>query len=271
MRKKIVAGNWKMNLDFSEANDLMQDITDTLSSEKTKAGVDMIIFPPFPYLELVSDFAYGYDEEEDLDALEEPIFYYGGQNCASTKNGAYTGEVSAEMLSSMDCTHVIIGHSERRKYFNETSEELLAKVNLALDNELVPVFCCGESLEERESNKHLEVINKQLSETVFKLKESEFSNIIIAYEPVWAIGTGKTATSEQAEEMLSYIRGLIKAKYSAKCADEALLLYGGSCNEKNAKELFSCPNIDGGLIGGASLDAGKFCKIFDAALETMRK
>ena len=253
MRKKIVAGNWKMNLNFSEAEDLLFNLNDELQDKPQKDGVDVIVFPPFPYLEMAAD------------AAEDGTFYFGAQNCSSEPKGAYTGEVSAEMLKSIDATHVIIGHSERRKYFNETSDKLLNKVKLALENELVPVFCCGETLEERESNRHLEVIKKQLDDVVFTLEEEEFENIIIAYEPVWAIGTGKTATTEQAEEMLAYIRSLIKEKYSSDIADEALLLYGGSCNAKNAKELFACSDVDGGLIGGASLKIEDFLKIIYSA------
>lgn len=253
MRKKIVAGNWKMNKDFSTAEDLLFDIKEALIEKPQREGVDVIVCPPFPFLELATD------------AMEDGIFYVGAQNCAAYESGAYTGEVSAEMLSSMEVSHVIIGHSERRKYFSESSDELLAKVTIALQNEVVPIFCCGESLEERESNSHFDVIKKQLEEVVFKLNEAEFSNIIIAYEPVWAIGTGKTATTEQAEEMLAYIRNLIKERYSNELAEEIHLLYGGSCNDKNAKELFSCTNVDGGLIGGAALDKDKFLAIIYSA------
>lgn len=258
MRKKIVAGNWKMNKDYTEAEELLFGLKDRLIEKPQRDGVDVIVCPPFPFLDLAYDAAT--DEEG-----EEYLFYLGAQNCASTEDGAYTGEVSARMIESIGATHVIIGHSERRKYFKESSEQLFEKVNLALDNELVPIFCCGESLEEREKGIHFDVIRKQLEEVVFKLKESEFSNVIIAYEPVWAIGTGKTATTEQAEEMLAFIRGLIKDRYSKDIAEDSYLLYGGSCNDKNAAELFACPDVDGGLIGGAALDLEKFLKIIYAA------
>ncbi|MDD2205309.1 MAG: triose-phosphate isomerase [Bacteroidales bacterium] len=249
MRKKIVAGNWKMNLTFSEAEDLLFDLNDELISEPPKAGVEVIIFPPYPYLELAAD------------AAEEGALMFGAQNCADHDKGAYTGEVSAAMLNSIDATHVIIGHSERRKYYHEDSAVLYNKIRQALDNDLIPVFCCGENLEDRESNNHFNVVKQQIEEVLFKLEEEEFSLVIIAYEPVWAIGTGKTATSEQAQEMHAFIRSLIAKQYPEDVAEETIILYGGSCNPKNAKELFACPDVDGGLIGGASLKKDDFIAI----------
>ncbi|MDD4142242.1 MAG: triose-phosphate isomerase [Bacteroidales bacterium] len=253
MRKTIVAGNWKMNKTFSEAEDLLFEISEQLYDTPPSQGVDVIIFPPFPFLELTAD------------AAEDDVFYFGAQNCAEHDKGAYTGEVSAAMIKSLDATHVIIGHSERRKYYGETGEILLNKVKQALNNDLVPVFCIGESLEDREAGRHFDVIKEQLSEVVFKLSEEDVSSIIIAYEPVWAIGTGKTATTEQAQEMHAYIRNLFAETYSKELAEETYILYGGSCNAKNAKELFACPDVDGGLIGGASLNKDDFLTIIYSA------
>lgn len=253
MRKKIVAGNWKMNLSFTEAEDLLYEIVDQLADNPPKDNVDIIVFPPSLYMELASDAA--------LDA----DIYYGAQNCSEYDNGAYTGEISASMLRSMDATHVLVGHSERRKYFKESNQTLYNKIDQALSNDIVPVFCIGEQLEDRESNKHFDVVKEQLNEVAFKFNEDEFSNIIIAYEPVWAIGTGKTATPEQAQEMHEYIRKLIEEKYSKDLADKTYILYGGSCKPSNAKELFSCKDVDGGLIGGASLKYEDFIELIHIA------
>lgn len=249
MRKTIVAGNWKMNLTFTEAEDLLFDLNDQLTDTPPDAGVEVIVFPPFPFLEMSADVAV------------EGNIYFGAQNCSEHDKGAYTGEVSAAMLKSIDATHCLVGHSERRKYFMESDEVLLKKMKQCLQNEIVPVFCCGESLEDREANKHFDVVKQQLDEVVFKLKEDEFSMIIIAYEPVWAIGTGKTATTEQAQEMHAFIRSLVAKNYSDKIAEETHILYGGSCNSKNAAELFACEDVDGGLIGGASLKKDEFLEI----------
>ncbi|MGI6718165.1 MAG: triose-phosphate isomerase [Bacteroidales bacterium] len=253
MRKKIVAGNWKMNLSFTEAEDLLYEIVDQLANKPVEDNVDIIIFPPALYLELASDAA--------LDAN----IYYGAQNCSEYDNGAYTGEISAQMLNSMDATHVLVGHSERRKYFNESNQSLYNKIDQALSYNIVPVYCIGEQLEDRELNRHFDVIKEQLSEVVFKLSEEEFSNIIIAYEPVWAIGTGKTASPEQAQEMHEYIRNLIEKNYTKDIADKTYILYGGSCKPSNAKELFSCKDVDGGLIGGASLKYSDFIELIRIA------
>ncbi|MDL2239843.1 triose-phosphate isomerase [Bacteroidales bacterium OttesenSCG-928-K22] len=249
MRKTIVAGNWKMNLTFTEAEDLLFDMNDQLIDTPPAEDVEVIVFPPFPFLEMAADVA------------DEGFINFGAQNCSEHDKGAYTGEVSAAMLKSLDASHVLVGHSERRKYFMESDEALLKKTKQCLEYELIPVFCCGESLEDREAGNHFDVVKKQIEEVVFKLNENEFSNIIIAYEPVWAIGTGKTATSDQAQEMHAFIRTLVAKKYSDRIAEQTHILYGGSCNAKNAAELFACEDVDGGLIGGASLNKDEFLNI----------
>ncbi|MDD2487872.1 MAG: triose-phosphate isomerase [Bacteroidales bacterium] len=247
MRRNIVAGNWKMNLSFELADDLVNDIAEKLDSVELNA--DVVICPPFPYLELTSDLA------------QESNFFAGAQNVASFDNGAYTGEVSSEMLASMNVDYCIVGHSERRKYFNETNQEIATKITKLLKDDIKPIFCLGEVLEERESGKHFEVVQKQLEESLFNLTSQEILNVVIAYEPVWAIGTGKTATSLQAQEMHAFIRSLLDKKYGNEVAEEISILYGGSCNAKNAKELFANKDVDGGLIGGASLKAEDFIAI----------
>ncbi|MFA6704647.1 MAG: triose-phosphate isomerase [Bacteroidales bacterium] len=247
MRRNIVAGNWKMNLSFELADDLVNDIAEKLDSVELNA--DVVICPPFPYLELTSDLA------------QESNFFAGAQNVASFDNGAYTGEVSSEMLASMNVDYCIVGHSERRKYFNETNQEIATKITKLLKDDIKPIFCLGEVLEERESGKHFDVVQKQLEESLFNLTSQEILNVVIAYEPVWAIGTGKTATSLQAQEMHAFIRSLLDKKYGNEVAEEISILYGGSCNAKNAKELFANKDVDGGLIGGASLKAEDFLAI----------
>lgn len=247
MRRNIVAGNWKMNLSFELADDLVNDIAEKLDSVELNA--DVVICPPFPYLELTSDLA------------QESNFFAGAQNVASFDNGAYTGEVSSKMLASMNVDYCIVGHSERRKYFNETNQEIATKITKLLKDDIKPIFCLGEVLEERESGKHFEVVQKQLEESLFNLTSQEILNVVIAYEPVWAIGTGKTATSLQAQEMHAFIRSLLDKKYGNEIAEEISILYGGSCNAKNAKELFANKDVDGGLIGGASLKAEDFLAI----------
>lgn len=248
MRSKIVAGNWKMNLDFEKADDLLFQIGEELE-KNTPQNVEIVICPPALYLELATDFA---DEIE---------FKIGAQNISQHTGGAYTGEISAQMISSMDIDYCIIGHSERRKYFNETSEELSQKVANLLEFGVQPIFCVGEQLEDRDANQHFDIVKSQLKEGLFHLSSSEFSNIVVAYEPVWAIGTGRTASPEQAQEMHAFIRTLITENYSLDIANETSILYGGSCNAKNAKELFSQQDVDGGLIGGASLVAKDFIAI----------
>lgn len=248
MRTKIVAGNWKMNMNFQDAEELIDEIM-TLVEEK-EPSCDIIICPPFPYLEMATD-----------QAADSNLFSVGAQNVSSYDKGAYTGEVSAEMLSSLDVDFCIIGHSERRKYFNEDNATLATKITKVLANEIVPIYCVGETLEEREANRHFDIIRKQLEEGLFHLGENDIENVIIAYEPVWAIGTGKTATPEQAQEIHAFIRSLVAEKYGKDIADAIHILYGGSCNAKNATELFAQPDVDGGLIGGASLKAQDFVSI----------
>ncbi len=248
MRSKIVAGNWKMNLTFEKADELLYQIGEQLE-KGVPQDVELIVCPPSVYLELATDFA------------QEVEFKVGSQNVSQYSKGAYTGEISAEMLSSIDVDYCIVGHSERRKYFKETSKELSLKVEQLLEYGIQPIFCVGELLEERESGKHFDVLKSQLSEGLFNLSESEFSNIVVAYEPVWAIGTGKTASPEQAQEVHAFLRGLITEKYGKELADETTILYGGSCNAQNAKELFAQNDVDGGLIGGASLKPIDFIEI----------
>jgi triosephosphate isomerase len=243
MRKKIVAGNWKMNKSFSEG---MQLIDELIKAEES-ATVEKIIATPYIHLAEAS---------RKLSANRE--FRLAAQNCHHLASGAYTGEVSAEMIASTGATHVIIGHSERRMYFQESDALLTQKVNAALAASLTPIFCIGESLEERNANKHRETIKDQLTASVFQLPATEFVKLILAYEPVWAIGTGVTASSDQAQEMHRFIRAEVNKKYGAEISDNLVILYGGSCNPQNAKELFSCKDVDGGLIGGASLKAADF-------------
>ena len=251
MRKQIVAGNWKMNKSFQEADDLINELVEFINS-KDYGNVGVIICPPAPYLELASDSA----SESDL--------FIGAQNVNDNKSGAYTGEVSAAMLESMNIDYCIIGHSERRKYYQESNEMLAEKVNRAIECSIQPIFCCGELLPEREAGKYFDVVKAQLEESLFHLKEEDFEDVVIAYEPVWAIGTGVTATSAQAQEMHAFIRSLIKEKYNENIAENTTILYGGSCNPKNAKELFANKDVDGGLIGGASLKADDFAKIIQS-------
>jgi triosephosphate isomerase len=253
MRLKIVAGNWKMNLSFEEAEELISSIADQLE-EIDLEETEVVICPPYPYLEMA------------LDIADESVFSVGAQNISQFDNGAYTGEVSARMLASMDVDYCIIGHSERRKYFGETDEIIAQKIDQALTHEFIIIFCCGELLSERRAGKHFDVVRQQIEKALFSLSEKEFYNIVIAYEPVWAIGTGENATPEQAQEMHAYIRSLIASRYGHDVANETSILYGGSCNSKNAPEIFAQPDVDGGLIGGASLNADEFIKIIKAIL-----
>jgi len=255
MRTKIVAGNWKMNKTFEEADILIYEILDLLEEKGKPEDVDVIICTPYIYLELAGDIT------ED-----SPVFV-GAQNVSQFESGAYTGEISAPMLRSMHIDFAIIGHSERRKFFKETEDELFAKAQTALKHDIAPIFCCGELLEERNTGKHFEIVKQQLEQTILKLDMEDFARVIIAYEPVWAIGTGVNATSVQAQEMHLFIRDLIWKKFGAETAADTTILYGGSCNAKNAKELFSMPDVDGGLIGGASLKADEFVQIIQAAAE----
>ena len=250
MRKKIVAGNWKMNMNLQDGVALAKEINEALVADKPNCEV--IICTPFIHLASVAG------------VLDSTVVGLGAENCADKAKGAYTGEVSAEMVKSTGAQYVILGHSERRQYYGETAEILKEKVDLALANGLKILFCCGETLEERQAEKQNEVVKAELEGSAFHLDAEAWKNIVIAYEPIWAIGTGKTATSDQAEEMLAYIRSTVAEKYGAEAAEETSILYGGSCKASNAPELFSKPNIDGGLIGGASLKCADFKGIIDA-------
>ena len=250
MRKKIVAGNWKMNLNLQEGIALAKELNDTLKAEKPNC--DVVISTPFIHLASIAQF------------LDQSVIGLGAENCADKEKGAFTGEVSAEMIKSTGAQYVILGHSERREYYHETPEILKEKVLLAQKNGLKVIFCIGESLAEREAGKQNEVVKAELEGSVFNLSEEDFRKVIIAYEPIWAIGTGKTATSDQAEEIHAYIRSIIAEKYGQAVADDTSILYGGSCKASNAPELFAKPDIDGGLIGGASLKAADFKGIIDA-------
>ena len=250
MRKKIVAGNWKMNMNLQDGIALAKELNETLKAEKPNCGV--VICTPFIHLASIAQF------------LDQDIIGLGAENCADKEKGAFTGEVSAEMVKSTGAQYVILGHSERREYYKETPEILKEKVQLAQKNGLKVIFCIGESLAEREAGKQNEVVKAELEGSVFNLSEADFRKIVIAYEPIWAIGTGKTATAEQAEEIHAYIRSIIAEKYGQAVADDTTILYGGSCKASNAPELFAKPDIDGGLIGGASLKAADFKGIIDA-------
>ena len=250
MRKKIVAGNWKMNMNLQDGIALAKELNETLKADKPNCGV--VICTPFIHLASIAQF------------LDQDIIGLGAENCADKEKGAFTGEVSAEMVKSTGAQYVILGHSERREYYKETPEILKEKVLLAQKNDLKVIFCIGESLEEREAGKQNEVVKAELEGSVFNLPEEDFRKIVIAYEPIWAIGTGKTATAEQAEEIHAYIRSIIAEKYGQAVADDTTILYGGSCKASNAPELFAKPDIDGGLIGGASLKAADFKGIIDA-------
>jgi triosephosphate isomerase len=253
MRTKIVAGNWKMNKTFEEGVQLVKEIRQLINTNPPKQSVDhfkIILSPPFILLKTVSDLL-----------KDTPSITSAAQNCYSEEKGAFTGEVSAQMIKSVGADYVIIGHSERRAYFTETDSILAKKIILVLANNLLPIFCCGERLEERNANTYFEVVKKQINNGLFHLSADEFSKVIIAYEPVWAIGTGLNATAQQAQEMHQYIRKVVKEKYGDPIANNMTILYGGSCNAKNAKELFANPDVDGGLIGGASLVANDFVQI----------
>ncbi len=250
MRKKIVAGNWKMNTTLQEGIELAKNVNEALKQSTPKC--DVVIAVPFTHLASVNA------------VIDSSKLGLGAENCADHKSGAYTGEVSASMVASTGATYVILGHSERRQYYGETSEILKEKVGLAFANNLTPIFCIGEVLEERENGSYLNVVKAQIEEALFALSAEDFGKIILAYEPVWAIGTGKTATDDQAEEMHAFIREVIANKYGKEVAENTSILYGGSCKPSNAPQLFAKPNVDGGLIGGASLDAESFMGIVNA-------
>lgn len=252
MRKKIVAGNWKMNMSLTEGRELFSEIK-KLIREEVKGNQGVIVCPPFIH---ISSFAQSLAPEDRV-AL-------GAQNCHQSDSGAFTGEISASMLASAGASYVIIGHSERRLYFSESNAQLAQKLDAVLKNGILPIFCIGETLEQRNDGSYFEVIKQQLAESAFYLQEADFAKLVIAYEPVWAIGTGLTASPEQAQEIHSYIRKLIAEKYDLSLAGDLTILYGGSCNPKNASELFAQHDIDGGLIGGASLKARDFVEIIKA-------
>jgi len=249
MRKKIIAGNWKMNHDYSTGLAIFSEIINMVRDE-VNSEISVIIACPFIHLYSFSQLAKTY-----------PNVYLAAQNCYQQEAGAFTGEISARMIKSVGATYVIVGHSERRQYFNENNEILAQKVASVLRNDLQPIYCVGETLQEREMDSHFSVIEKQMNEGVFHLSEEDILKTIIAYEPVWAIGTGLTATSEQAQEMHAFIRSLLQQRYGDKVADKTLLLYGGSCNSNNSDTLFTQKDIDGGLIGGASLKARDFLNV----------
>lgn len=260
MRRKIVAGNWKMNNTFQNAEDLLDELVDSLANEQEDQDVEVVVCPPFLYAEMALDMS-----TDDEDASQPQVFYsVGVQNVSEYEKGAYTGEISAGMLASMNVEYCIVGHSERRKYFGETDSQVARKVEQLLQNAITPIVCCGEQEADREAGNQFEVVGRQLKEGLFHLKPLDFSRLIIAYEPVWAIGTGKTATPEQAQEMHAFIRGLVQEQYGKEIARVVPVLYGGSCNAKTAKDLFAMPDIDGGLIGGASLDARDFVAIINS-------
>jgi triosephosphate isomerase len=253
MRSKIVAGNWKMNKTFEEGKVLASEIMSMVADE-VKGNVKVIFCTPFPYLLTIKN-----------QLGSNARISVGAQNCNENEWGAYTGEVSAPMLKAMGIPYVILGHSERRQYFGEDGKLLAKKVDAALKHDLLPIFCCGEPLEVREKGEHESLVRKQVEESLFHLDASSIRKVIIAYEPVWAIGTGKTATSQQAQDMHAVIRRLLSSKYGQDVADEISILYGGSVNAANAKELFLCPDVDGGLVGGASLKSREFTEIIKSA------
>ena len=246
-RKKIVAGNWKMNKTLQEAEALVKAVVAGCDENNS---VTKIFFPPFVFIPNVASLI-----------KDRKDFFVGAQNCHQLESGAYTGEISAHALASVGATDVIIGHSERRIYFHESNEELRQKIELAFKNNLVPVYCVGEKLNERKSNTYFHSVKKQIEEVIFHLSPEQIKKTVLAYEPVWAIGTGETATPEQAQEMHSFIRLAVAEKFGQSIAAEISILYGGSCNAANAKELFSCADVDGGLVGGASLKAEEFLSI----------
>ncbi len=249
MRKKIVAGNWKMNKDLDEGLKLASELINMIEDEVIN-DVTIVLASPFIHLSTLSK----------LLSNNKKIFL-GAQNCHGKESGAYTGEISASMLKSVNVSYVIIGHSERRQYFKESNEELSQKVDILLQYGITPIFCCGESLEMRETGNHAPYVVNQLKESLFHLENDAIRKVVIAYEPIWAIGTGKTASSQQAQEMHAEIRKSLAEKYGKEIADSISILYGGSCNSQNAKELFACEDVDGGLIGGASLKSRDFLDI----------
>jgi len=250
MRQNIVAGNWKMNKTLQEGVELASELQKKLQANKPNCRV--IIGTPFIHL------------SEVCKTVDQDLIGVSAQNCADHESGAYTGEVSAPMVKSTGARYVILGHSERRAYYHEDDDVLKTKTDLALQNDLTPIFCIGEVLEEREADKHFEVVKKQVQDALFHLSTEDFKKLILAYEPVWAIGTGRTATPDQAQEMHAFIRKTVAEKYGEGVANDTSILYGGSCKPSNAGELFAKPDVDGGLIGGASLKVEDFSGIIAA-------
>lgn len=251
MRKNIVAGNWKMNTEAEAAKTLASEVVNMVKTE-VNSDTQVVLIPPFLHLSAIKSLSEG------------PNISVGAQNCHEKDSGAYTGEVSAAMLASLNIEYVVIGHSERREYFNESDELLAAKVKKALASGLIPIFCCGEKLEVREAGNHESLVGEQVAKALFGLSEAEMKQVVIAYEPVWAIGTGVTASSAQAQEMHAFIRQQLASNYSSELADEITILYGGSVKPGNAAELFAQPDVDGGLVGGASLKSRDFVDIIKA-------
>lgn len=252
MRQKLIAGNWKMNTDYQEALILVTEINGMLSDELRNPAVKIVIGAPFTHLHSIKQL------------LTHPQVSIAGQNCHQEAKGAYTGEISAAMLASIGCEYVILGHSERRQYFGENDALIAQKIKAAQEKGLKVIYCCGETLEERENGTYFHVLKEQVQTALSGLDETSFKNIIVAYEPVWAIGTGKTASAEQAQEVHAYLRSLLAAKFGEQAAQYCSILYGGSCNAQNAAVLFEQRDIDGGLIGGASLKSRDFVEIVKA-------
>ena len=251
MRKQIAAANWKMNCTYQQAEKLLDEVLHT--EVNLSYGSEVIFAVPFPYLIMANS-----------EVADEPNFAVAAQNCHQKKTGAYTGEVSAEMLRSININYCIIGHSERREYFLETNQVLADKINTCLEYEITPIFCCGEPLSVREAGTQNTYVEIQLIESLFHLNADQLKKIVIAYEPIWAIGTGRTASTQQAQEIHAFLRGVLAKQYSKETADEITILYGGSVKASNAAELFACPDVDGGLVGGASLNAKEFVEIMKA-------
>jgi len=252
MRNIIIAGNWKMNLSLPKAKHLIKEVVEKIQTTRLEKNVKVVFGPSYPYLESCAALI--------PEKLKNNVSI-AAQNCHEGENGAFTGEIAASMLKDVGCEYVILGHSERRKYFLENNELLKKKLDRALAADLKVIFCCGETLEEREQGKQFVVSQFQLENTIFKLTKEQFKNVVIAYEPVWAIGTGKTASPEQAEEIHKFIRKIVSDHFGPEIGEETSILYGGSVKPANAKELFSKPNVDGGLIGGASLKSNDFISI----------
>ena len=251
MRKQIAAANWKMNLTYQQGEKLLDDILG--ADIKLNSHQEVIFAVPFPYLIMTRS-----------EVENEYNYHAAAQNCYHKRNGAFTGEISAEMLHSLAITYCIVGHSERREYFSETNAMLAEKLDLCLEFYITPIFCCGEPLAVREAGAQNEFVETQLKDSLFHLSAEQLKNIIIAYEPIWAIGTGKTASTAQAQEMHAHLRSILARRYGKDIADEVSILYGGSVKANNAKELFSCSDVDGGLVGGASLIAEDFIQIIES-------